>query len=149
VETRSILLVEDNPDDQALTARALQKGNLADRLVVVFDGFDALDYLFATGDHAGRDPRQLPALVLLDLNLPRTDGFGVLRRIRADERTRLLPIVILTSSAEEQDIVKSYRLGANSFVRKPVDPDEFDETVRQLGLYWTGLNQPPPTETSV
>jgi two-component system response regulator len=146
VEARTILLVEDNPDDRDLTARALDKGGVASRLVMAFDGFDALDYLFATGAYAGRDASELPAVVLLDLHLPRTDGFGLLRRLRADERTRLLPVVILTSSGEEQDIAKSYRLGANSFVRKPVDPDEFTEAVRQLGVYWSGLNQPPPNQ---
>ena len=147
MEARTILLVEDNPDDRDLTARALDKMGLASRLVTAFDGFDALDYLFATGPHAGRDANQLPAVVLLDLHLPRTDGFGLLRRLRADERTRLLPVVILTSSGDEQDIAKSYRLGANSFVRKPVDPDEFSEAVRQLGVYWSGLNQPPPNQS--
>ena len=147
MEARTILLVEDNPDDRDLTARALDKVGVASRLVMAFDGFDALDYLFATGAYAGRDANELPAVVLLDLHLPRTDGFGLLRRLRADERTRLLPVVILTSSGEEQDIAKSYRLGANSFVRKPVDPDEFTEAVRQLGVYWSGLNQPPPNQS--
>ena len=146
MEARTILLVEDNPDDRDLTARALDKGGVTSRLVMAFDGFDALDYLFATGPHAGRDASQLPAVVLLDLHLPRTDGFGLLRRLRADARTRLLPVVILTSSGEEQDIAKSYSLGANSFVRKPVDPDQFSEAVRQLGIYWSGLNEPPPNK---
>ncbi len=149
MEARTILLVEDNPDDQALTARALEKTLIGNKLVIAFDGFDALDYLFATGAHAGRDPSHLPDLVLLDLNLPRTDGFGLLRRLRGDERTRLLPVVVLTSSGETQDVAKSYRLGANSFVRKPVDPGDFSQAVRQLGLYWIGLNEPPPKEASL
>ena len=131
-----ILLVEDNPDDEALTLRALRKNNIQNELVVARDGAEALDYLFGTGVHAGRDTRILPQLVLLDLNMPRLSGLEVLKQMRADPRTRLLPIVILTSSREEQDIISSYSLGANSYVRKPVDFLQFVEAVRQLNLYW-------------
>ena len=131
-----ILLVEDNPDDEALTRRALQKHNLKNELVVAHDGQEALDYLFKGG--------RLPQLILLDLKLPKIDGLEVLRRLRADERTKLLPVVILTSSNEERDLVSSYSLGANSYVRKPVDFNEFTEAARQLGLYWLLLNEPPP-----
>jgi two-component system, response regulator len=142
----AILLVEDNPDDQALTLRAFKKHNITNEVVIARDGSEALDYLFGTGRHAGRDPSQAPQLVLLDLKLPKVDGLEVLRQLRADERTRLLPVVVLTSSTEERDVVESYRLGANSYVRKPVDFTEFIEAARQLGLYWLLLNQPPPTE---
>jgi CheY-like chemotaxis protein len=141
----AILLVEDNPDDQALTLRAFKKHNITNEVVIARDGSEALDYLFGTGRHAGRDPSQAPQLVLLDLKLPKVDGLEVLRQLRADERTRLLPVVVLTSSTEERDVVESYRLGANSYVRKPVDFTEFIEAARQLGLYWLLLNQPPPT----
>jgi two-component system response regulator len=141
----AILLVEDNPDDQALTLRAFKKHNITNEVVIARDGSEALDYLFGTGRHAGRDPRLAPQLVLLDLKLPKVDGLEVLRQLRADERTRLLPVVVLTSSTEERDVVESYRLGANSYVRKPVDFTEFIEAARQLGLYWLLLNQPPPT----
>lgn len=140
---KQILLVEDNPDDEALTLRALRKHNILNEVVVAHDGVEALDYLFAAGAWAGRDPRQLPQVVLLDLKLPRIDGLEVLRRIRADERTRLLPVVILTSSNEEQDRISGYGLGCNSYVRKPVNFDEFVEAVKQLGLYWLVLNEPP------
>jgi len=140
---KSILLVEDNPDDEALTKRAFQKNNIANKMVVARDGVEALDYLFGTGPHAGRDPRDMPQLVLLDLKLPRIDGLEVLRRIRADARTRLLPVVVLTSSREDQDLVSSYSLGCNSYVRKPVNFDEFLESARQLGLYWLLLNESP------
>jgi CheY-like chemotaxis protein len=140
----AILLVEDNPDDEALTLRALRRSHVGHSVVVARDGVEALDYLFGTGRHAGRDPRQLPQVVLLDLKLPRIDGLEVLRRLRADSRTRLLPVVILTSSNEERDRIEGYQLGANSYVRKPVDFNEFVEAVRQLGLYWLLLNQPPP-----
>jgi two-component system, response regulator len=140
---KSILLVEDNPDDEALTKRAFQKNNIANNMMVARDGVEALDYLFGTGPHVGRDPRDLPQLVLLDLKLPRIDGLEVLRRIRADARTRLLPVVVLTSSREEQDLVSSYSLGCNSYVRKPVNFDEFLESARQLGLYWLLLNESP------
>ena len=139
-----ILLVEDNDDDVALTLRALNLNNIRNEVVVARDGVEALDYLWATGTHAARDTRQMPQVILLDLKLPRIDGLEVLRRLRSDKRTRLLPVVILTSSQEQQDLVESYSLGANSYVRKPVDFDQFVEAVRQLGLYWLVLNQPPP-----
>lgn len=141
---KPILLVEDNPDDEALTLRAFRKNNIKNEVVVARDGVEALDYIFATGSHAMRDAAELPQVVLLDLKLPKLDGMEVLRRVRADERTRLLPIVVLTSSKEEQDLVNSYRLGCNSYVRKPVNFDEFLEAARQLGLYWLLLNEPPP-----
>jgi two-component system response regulator len=141
---KAILLVEDNPDDQALTRRALKKNNILNDVVVAQDGVEALDYLFGTGAHAGRDPSVLPAVVLLDLKLPKIDGLEVLRRVRNDERTKLLPVVILTSSKEDQDLAQGYSLGANSYIRKPVDFAQFMEAVRQLGLYWLVLNEPPP-----
>ncbi len=137
----TILLVEDNPDDEALTVHAFKKQRLANRLVVVRDGVQALDYLFARGAWASRDIAQAPAVVLLDLKLPRVDGLEVLRQLRADERTWSQPVVVLTSSAEERDVVESYRLGCNSYVRKPVDFDEFIAAARQLGLYWLLLNR--------
>jgi len=140
----AILLVEDNPDDEALTVRALKKNNITNDLVVARDGAEALDYLFGTGAHAGRDPQNLPRVVLLDLNLPKVDGLEVLKRVRADPRTRLAPIVVLTSSKEESDMVESYGRGANSYIRKPVDFVQFVEAVRQLGLYWLVLNEHPP-----
>jgi two-component system response regulator len=139
-----ILLVEDNPDDEALTLRALKKNNIKNEVVIARDGAEALDYLLGTGSYAGRDPKELPQVVLLDLKLPKVDGLELLRRIRADARTRRLPVVILTSSKEEQDIVKSYDLGANSYVRKPVDFNQFAGAVRNLGLYWLVLNEAPP-----
>jgi two-component system response regulator len=142
--SRTILLVEDNADDVELTLHAFEESGLSDDLVVARDGTDALDYLFAEGRHAERDPLKAPQVVLLDLNLPKMDGLEVLRRIRADERTRRLPVVILTSSREEQDILRSYDLGANSFVRKPVDFVEFIQAARQLGVYWLALNEPAP-----
>jgi two-component system response regulator len=144
IDEKIILLVEDNPDDEALTLRALRKANVANRVVVARDGVDALDYLFATGAHAGRDARDVPQLVLLDLKLPRVDGLEVLRRIRTDSRTALLPVVILTSSNEERDRIQGYTLGANSYVRKPVDFAQFAEAVQHLGLYWLVLNEGPP-----
>jgi two-component system response regulator len=141
---KMILLVEDNPDDEALTIRALQKNNILNTVVVARDGAEALDFLFGTGKHAGRDTSVLPELVLLDLNLPKLSGLEVLKRVREDARTRLLPVVILTTSNEEQDKLKSYTLGANSFIRKPVDFQQFSEAIRQLGVYWLVLNQSPP-----
>jgi two-component system response regulator len=141
---RTILLVEDNPDDEELTLRALKKNNILNEVTVVRDGQEALDYLLCQGAHAARDPRRAPAVVLLDLKLPKIEGMEVLKRLRADERTRLLPVVILTSSKEEQDLVNGYRFGANSYIRKPVDFMKFMEAVRQLGLYWLVLNEPPP-----
>lgn len=141
---RVILLVEDNPDDEALTLRALKKSNIVNHVEVARDGVEALDYLFATGSHAGRDVSKLPQLLLLDLKLPRMDGLEVLKRIRADERTRLIPVVVLTSSKEEQDLIGSYSSGANSYIRKPVDFTQFAEAVRQLGIYWLVINEPPP-----
>lgn len=142
MERQFILLVEDNPDDEALIQRALKKHHVANDVVVARDGAEALDFLFCTGLHAGRQA-QLPQVILLDLKLPKLNGLDVLQRLRADPRTRVLPVVILTSSKEEQDIVNSYRLGANSYVRKPVDFTEFAAAVRELGLYWLLLNEPP------
>lgn len=142
--SRVLLLVEDNPRDEELTLRALKKSNVLNPVVVAHDGVEALDYLRGTGPHAGSRPPELPQLILLDLKLPRLDGLEVLEAIRSDERTRLLPVVILTSSVEEQDLVQGYRLGANSYVRKPVDFVQFSEAVRQLGLYWLVLNQAAP-----
>ena len=141
---RIILLVEDNPDDVALTLRAFKRSNISNEVVVACDGVEALDYLFATGRYAGRDTSQQPAVILLDLKLPRIDGLEVLRRLRADPRTALQPVVILTSSDEDQDKIMSYKLGANSYVRKPVDFDEFIEAARKLGLYWLLVNEAPP-----
>jgi len=146
MEDKMILIVEDNPDDEALTIRALKKNNIGNRLVVVRDGAEALDFLFCTGIYTERDPHDLPQTILLDLKLPKVDGLEVLKRIRADERTSLLPIVILTSSNEERDIVQSYKNGANSYVRKPVDFNEFLDAARQLGLYWLVLNEAPPLQ---
>jgi CheY-like chemotaxis protein len=140
---KTILLVEDNPDDEALTLRALKKNNILNEVVVARDGVEALDYLFGTGAHTGRDTTIQPHIILLDLKLPRIDGLEVLRRLRADPLTSLLPVTILTTSNEEQDVLKSYQLGANSYIRKPVDFGQFMEAVRQLGLYWLVLNVPP------
>jgi two-component system, response regulator len=140
----SILLVEDNPDDEELTLRALRKNNIRNEVVVARDGVEALDYLFGTGVYAERDLTMMPRLVLLDLKLPKIDGLQVLRRLRADPRTRLLPVVILTSSKEQQDLIEGYGLGANSYVRKPVDFSQFIDAVRQLGLYWLILNEQVP-----
>ena len=139
---RVILLVEDNPDDEALTRRALAKNNIQNEVRVALDGAEALEILLGTGAHAGHP--LAPEVVLLDLKLPKVDGLEVLRRVRANERTRLLPVVILTSSREERDVVSGYGLGANSYIRKPVDFGQFVEAVRQLGLYWLVLNEPPP-----
>ena len=143
MSTRTILLVEDNPDDEALTLRAFRMSKIRNGVVVASDGAMALDYLFGTGAFEGRDVEDLPQVVLLDINLPKINGIEVLRRIRADERTRALPVVILTSSREEQDLVEGYRHGANSYVRKPVDFEEFVRAARQLGLYWLLLNETP------
>lgn len=145
MDRRMLLLVEDNPDDEALTLRALKQNKISNEVVVARDGAEALDFLFCTGAFAGRDRNVLPEVVLLDLKLPKIDGLEVLRRLRADERTRLLPVVILTSSGEDKDMVNGYRLGANSYIRKPVDFDQFVEAVRNLGLYWLVLNQTPRT----
>lgn len=144
MEEKIILLVEDNPDDVELTLRAFKKCNIANEVVVARDGVEALDYLFGTGAYAGRDLSVMPAVVLLDLKLPRIDGLEVLRRLRADERTRCLPVVVLTSSNEDQDVVNSYQLGANSYIRKPVDFVQFIDAARQLGIYWLLLNGAPP-----
>ncbi|OLC38180.1 MAG: two-component system response regulator [Candidatus Rokubacteria bacterium 13_1_40CM_4_69_5] len=148
MDDKVILLVEDNADDEALTLRALTKNNIKNEVIVAHDGVEALDYLFGTGAFAGRSRHAVPQLVLLDLKLPRIDGLEVLRRLRGDPRTRLLPVVILTSSKEERDLVNGYSLGANSYVRKPVDFGEFTEAIRQLGLYWLILNEPPPTKAT-
>ena len=145
MHNKVILLVEDNPDDETLTLRALSKNKILNEIVVARDGAEALDYLFGTGAHAGRDTTIQPQLILLDLKLPKIDGLEVLQRLRADPRTALLPVPILTTSNEERDVVTSYKLGVNSYVRKPVDSDSFIEAVRQLGLYWLVLNTAPPT----
>jgi two-component system response regulator len=144
VSTKVILLVEDNPDDEKLTLRAFKKKNVLNPVVVARDGQEALDYLFATGAHAGRDVTELPSVILLDLKLPRIDGLEVLKRVRGDSRTRHVPVVVLTSSKEEQDLVASYDLGANSYIRKPVDFQKFVEVAGSLALYWLLSNEPPP-----
>ncbi len=140
---KTILLVEDNPDDEALTLHALENNKIGNEVFVARNGVEALDYLFCTGPHAGRNPDDLPTVVLLDIKLPKIDGLEVLRRVRADQRTRLLPVVLLTSSNEEEDRLRGYALGANSYVRKPVDFDDFMRAAGQLGLYWLLLNQSP------
>ena len=145
---RHILLVEDNPDDEVLTLRALRKHNIASEITVARDGVEALDFLFGTGAHAGRDTCNMPSLVLLDLKLPKVDGLEVLRRIRSDERTRLLPVVIFTSSNEEQDILECHNLGANSYIRKPVDFNQLSETLRLIGTYWLTMNLTPRPSNS-
>ncbi|MDH5562224.1 MAG: response regulator [Nitrospirota bacterium] len=147
--SKHILLVEDHPDDEELTMRALKKNNIMNEVVVARDGVQALEYLFGTGAHAGRDMNIMPQIILLDLKLPKIDGLEVLRRLRADDRTKFLPVVVLTSSKEEQDIVKSYQLGANSYVRKPVDFQEFSQAVQNLGLYWLILNESAPERVPV
>jgi two-component system response regulator len=140
----TILLVEDSPDDEELTLRALKKNKIGNDIVVARDGQEALDYLFGEGSHAGRDTSNQPQVVLLDINLPKVNGLEVLARLRADERTHLLPVVVLTSSSEERDVIGAYMNHANSYIRKPVDFDQFTHAVQQLGLYWLILNQPPP-----
>ena len=144
-----ILLVEDKPDDVDLTIRALQRNNIANEVVVARDGVEALDFLFGTGSYAGRDTASMPELILLDLKLPKIDGIEVLRKLRADERTKLLPVVILASSREEQDVINGYTFGANSYNRKPVDFDQFLNAVKQLGLYWLVFNEPVPRRTKL
>jgi two-component system response regulator len=143
MQNAMILLVEDNPDDEVLTLHALRKNNIGNKIYVARDGAEALDFLFCKNQYADRDPRDMPQLILLDIKLPKMDGLEVLRRIRDDERTSLLPVVILTSSKEQQDLVEAYRNRANSYMRKPVDFTQFAESVRQLGLYWLVLNQVP------
>jgi two-component system, response regulator len=144
MEEKIILLVEDNPDDVELTLRAFKRNNILNRVIVAKDGVEALDYLFDTGVHAGCDVKELPVVILLDLKLPKIDGLEVLKRIRRDERTKLIPVVILTSSAEQKDVVNGYSLGANSYIRKPVEFNQFVEAMRHLGLYWLLWNEPPP-----
>jgi CheY-like chemotaxis protein len=144
VSNKIILLVEDNPDDEALAIRALKRNYIRNEIVVAHDGVEALDYVFGTGLYAGRDISIKPTVILLDLKLPRIDGIEVLRRLREDERTKLLPVVVLTTSSEEKDMLNSYSLGCNSYIRKPVDFIEFTEAVRQLGMYWLLMNEPPP-----
>ena len=146
MEEKMILLVEDNPDDELLTLRALRNNNIGNNLIVVRDGAEALDFLFGTGSYAGRDTTNMPQIILLDLNLPKVGGLDVLRRIRENMSMRLLPVVILTSSKEDQDLINGYSLGANSYIRKPVDFNQFVEAVHQLGLYWLVLNEPPPRQ---
>jgi two-component system, response regulator len=143
---RYILLVEDNPDDEELTLLSLRKNNLAHDIVVVRDGVEAIEFLFGNGQYAGRDTSQAPTVILLDLKLPKLDGLGVLKRLRADDRTRNLPVVVLTSSSQDADVLASYNLGANSYVRKPVEFGAFVEAVSSLGLYWVLLNRPPPVQ---
>lgn len=143
---KMILLVEDNSRDEALTLRALKKSNILNEVVIARDGAEALDYLFATGRHAHRNKAIRPQLILLDLKLPKLDGFQVLQRIRADKHTKHLPVVVFTSSSEEEDVMKSYNLGANSYVRKPVIFEQFLEATKQLGLYWLALNEAAPIE---
>jgi two-component system response regulator len=146
MQDKMILIVEDNPDDEALTIRALKKKNIGNRVVVVRDGAEALDFLFCTGAYADRDPNDMPQVILLDLKLPKVDGLEVLKRIRANGHTSLLPVVILTSSKEEQNLIESYKYGANSYMRKPVDFNQFLEAVHHLGLYWLVLNKASPSE---
>lgn len=144
MKDKIILLVEDNPDDITLTLRSLRKNSILNQVVVAKDGVEALDYLFGTGIYAGRDTSVTPVVTLLDLKLPKIDGLEVLKRVRGNERTKLIPIVILTSSKQESDLINGYSLGANSYIRKPVDFEQFNEAIRQLGLYWILLNESPP-----
>ena len=144
MEEKIILLVEDNPDDVELTLRAFKKNNILNRVIIAKDGAEALDFLFGTGTYAGRELKDLPVVILLDLKLPKIDGMEVLRRIRQDNRTKLIPVVILTSSAEPKDVVNGYSLGANAYVRKPVEFSQFVEAMRNLGLFWLLSNEPPP-----
>ncbi len=144
VKDKTILLIEDNADDVDLTLRALRNDKIINTVIVARDGQEALEYLFATGSYATRDPREMPSVVLLDLKLPKVDGLDVLRRIRSSEKTKMLPVVVLTSSKHDQDLIQSYSLGANSFIRKPVDFHRFADAIHQLGLYWLILNEPPP-----
>jgi CheY-like chemotaxis protein len=146
MENKVILLVEDNPRDEALTLRALKKNKILNQVIVARNGVEALDYLFGTGAYSERDRSILPQLILLDLKMPKVDGLQVLQKIRAEQHTRRLPVVIFTSSSEEEDLINSYELGANSYVRKPVDFEQFAEATRQLGLYWMVLNQAAPAE---
>ncbi len=146
MDKRTILLVEDNPDDEALTLRALKKNHIGNEMVIAHNGAEALDYLFGAGMYAGRDMSIMPTVILLDLKLPKIDGLEVLRRIRADERTKLIPVVILTSSKEEEDILSGYGLGANSYIRKPIDFSRFNTAVGEIGMYWLLLNEVPPTK---
>ena len=141
---KNILLVEDNPNDEMLTIRALKKNNILNEVIVVRDGVQALDYLFAEGEHKGRDQNNRPEVILLDLKLPKIDGLEVLKRIKSNEQTKLIPVVVLTTSNEDQDLISSYQYGANSYIRKPVDFDQFIRAVGQLGLYWLVLNETPP-----
>jgi CheY-like chemotaxis protein len=144
MDNKAILLVEDNPDDEALTLRAFKKNNIGNEVIVARDGAEALEYCLGTADGNAHPARVMPTMILLDLKLPKVDGLEVLRRLRADERTKLIPIIILTSSKEDQDLINGYKLGANSYIRKPVDFAQFVEAVRQLGLYWLVLNEGPP-----
>ena len=148
INPSTILLVEDNADDEALTLRALSRNNIGNKVVVVRDGQEAVDWLEGTGPHSGRNPNDTPALILLDLKLPKIDGLDVLRRLRGNPRTALVPVVILTSSKEERDRASGYQSGANSYVQKPVDFTEFVDAVRQLGMYWLMLNEPPPPNST-
>lgn len=149
MKNSTILLVEDNPDHQELTLMTLAENNVLNEIAVANDGIEALDYLYGTGKHAGRDPRDVPALILLDLKLPKMGGIEVLKRVREDERTRYVPVVILTSSSEEEDIVASLQSGANSYVRKPVDFNRFVEQVQRLQVYWILVHEPPGGRTSL
>jgi CheY-like chemotaxis protein len=141
---KTILLVEDNPDDEALAIRALKRHHISNEIIVARDGVEALDYMFGTGIFVGRDISIKPTVILLDLKLPRIDGIEVLRRLREDERSKLVPVVVLTTSSEEQDMLNSYSLGCNSYIRKPVDFIQFSDAIRQLGMYWLLMNEPPP-----